>query len=89
MDFIFGQKIFIAAHYFVSTSSVLCQGAFQDAFPNETVPNKLTVHCLIWKFHENGSVSNWKNNFRPTVLSNYTLEDMRLSLVQFSAARLC
>jgi hypothetical protein len=32
------QRIFIVKHYFRNESYVLCQKAYQEAFPNDTVP---------------------------------------------------
>jgi hypothetical protein len=50
-------------------------------FPNKTAPNKTMVNHLIRKFHEAGSVMNQKCNHTHTVLSDDTLEDMRLSFL--------
>jgi hypothetical protein len=50
------QRIFVVNHYFRNESYVLCQEAFQEAFPNDTVPNKTTVNRIITKFEETGCV---------------------------------
>jgi hypothetical protein len=42
--------------YFRNESYALRQGAFQEAFPNDTVPNKTAIYRIITKFEETGSV---------------------------------
>jgi hypothetical protein len=76
------QKIFVVKHYFRNESYVFCQGDFQEAFPNDTVPKKTTVYRIITKFEETGSVCDRKHNRRRTVLNDNTLQDVRLSLLQ-------
>jgi hypothetical protein len=51
------QEIFVVKHYFHNESYALCQEAFQEAFPNDTVPNKTTIYCIITKFEETGEMS--------------------------------
>jgi hypothetical protein len=67
-------------HYFRKESYALCQEAFQEAFPNDTVPNKTTVYRIITKSAETGSVCDRKHNRRRTVLKDDKLEGVRLSL---------
>jgi hypothetical protein len=43
-------------HYLRNESYALCQEAFQEAFPNGTVPNK-AIYRIITKFEETGSVT--------------------------------
>jgi hypothetical protein len=71
------HSIFVVRHHFVRRSFVLCREDFQEAFPNETVPNKTTVHRVTWKFRETDDVYNRKHIHCPTVLSDRTLEAMR------------
>jgi hypothetical protein len=75
------QRIFIVKHYFRNESYALYQEAFQEVFPNDTVPNKIKTYRIITKFEETGSVCVILNNRRFTVLSDDTLEDVRLSFV--------
>jgi hypothetical protein len=72
------QRIFIVKHYFHNESYVLCQ----EAFPNDTAPNKTTIYCIITQFEETGSVCDRKHNRHCTVLNDDTLEDVRISLLQ-------
>jgi hypothetical protein len=72
------QRMFIVKHYFRNELYALCQEAFQEAFPNDTVPNK-TIYRFITKFEETGSVCDRKHNRRLTVLNDDTLEEVRLS----------
>jgi hypothetical protein len=76
------QRIFVVKHYFRKESYALCQEAFQEAFPNDTLPNRKTICRIITKFEETGSVCDRKHNRRRTVLNDDTLEDVRLSLLQ-------
>jgi hypothetical protein len=73
------QRIFVVKRYFLNESYALCQEAFQEAFPNDTVPNKTTIYRIITKFVETGSVCDRKHNHRRTVLNDDTLKDVRLS----------
>jgi hypothetical protein len=50
------QRIFVLKHYFCNEAYVLCQDAFQEAFPNDTVPNKTAIYHVIMKFEETGCV---------------------------------
>jgi hypothetical protein len=68
-------------HYFRYESHALCQEAFQQAFPNDMVPNR-TIYRIVTKFEEVVSLCDRKNNHLLTVLNNDTLEDVRLSLLQ-------
>jgi DNA-binding PadR family transcriptional regulator len=54
----------------------------QQAFSNDTVPNKGTIYGIITKFEENGCVCDRKHNRRRTVLNYDTLEDVGLSLLR-------
>jgi hypothetical protein len=76
------QRTFVVKHYFCNESCVLCQEAFQETFPNDTVPNKTTIYCIITKSEETGFVCDRKHNRRLTILNDDTLEDVRLSLLQ-------
>jgi hypothetical protein len=49
------QRIFDVKH-FRNESYALCQEAFQEAFPNDTVPNRTIVYLIITKCEETGSV---------------------------------
>jgi hypothetical protein len=72
------SKEFFAEHYFSRKSFVLCQ----EGISNETVPDKITFHCLIRKFHETDNAFHQKRNHNPTVLRDDMLEDVMLSLLQ-------
>jgi hypothetical protein len=50
------QRIFAVKHNFCNESYALCQEAFKQAFPNDTVPNKTTIYRIITKFEDTGSV---------------------------------
>jgi hypothetical protein len=72
------QRIFVVKHYFRNESYALCQ----EAFPNDTVPNKITIYRIITKSEETGSVCDPTHNRRQTVLIDDTPEDARLRLFQ-------
>jgi hypothetical protein len=52
----------------------------QEAFPNDTVPKKIKIYCIITKFEETGSVCDPTHNRRHTVLIDDTPEDARIRL---------
>jgi hypothetical protein len=78
------QRIFVVKHYFLNESYALCQGAFQEVFPNNTVSNKTTIYRIITKFEETGSVRDRKRNRRGTVLNDDTLQDVRLRFFYYN-----
>jgi hypothetical protein len=48
--------VFILEHYFTSKSFAAVHEAFSNAYPDKGVPNKTTVHRLVTKFRDTGSV---------------------------------
>jgi hypothetical protein len=66
----------------------LCQEAFQESFPNDTLLNK-TIYSIITKFEENDSVCDRKHNSRRTGLNDDTVEDVSLSLLQSPSKSFC
>jgi hypothetical protein len=66
----FWKQLFFLEHYFLIKYFLLCQ----EAFRNEAVPTNTTVHPVMRKLPESGSVCNRKHKCGPTVLSNDVLE---------------
>jgi hypothetical protein len=54
----------------------------QEAFPNDTVPNKTIIYGIITKFEETGSVCDRTHNGRHAVLNDATLQDVGRSPLQ-------
>jgi hypothetical protein len=50
------ERVFILEHYFTSKSSAAVREAFSNAYPDKEVPNKITIHRLVTKFRNTGSV---------------------------------
>jgi hypothetical protein len=50
------QRIFDVKRNFHNESYALCQEAFQEAFPNDTLSNRKIVYRIITKCEETGSV---------------------------------
>jgi hypothetical protein len=48
--------VFILEHYFASKSVSVVREAFSNAYPDKEVPNKTTIHRLVTKFRDTGSV---------------------------------
>jgi transposase len=76
------QRVFILEHYFSTRSYAECQNAFRNYFPDSVVPNKSTVQRLVERFRETGSIGEKRRSDLPSVLSNYSLEDIRARLFQ-------
>jgi hypothetical protein len=55
------QRILVLKHYFRNESYALCQEAFQETFPNDTVPSKTAIYRIITEFEETGSVCEIEN----------------------------
>jgi hypothetical protein len=54
------ERVLILEHHFASKSFAAVREAFSDAYPDKEVPNK-TVHLLITKFRDTGSVCDKSN----------------------------
>jgi hypothetical protein len=50
------ERVFILEHYSSSKSFAVVREAFSNAYPDKEVPNKTTVHRLVTKFRDTGSV---------------------------------
>jgi hypothetical protein len=50
------ERVFVLEHYFASKSFIAVHEAFRNAYPDEEVPNKTTIHRLVTKFLDTGSV---------------------------------
>jgi hypothetical protein len=48
--------VFILEHYFASKSFAAVREAFSNAYPDKEVPSKTTIHRLVKKFRDTGSV---------------------------------
>jgi hypothetical protein len=49
--------VFILEHYFASKSFATVREAFSNAYPDKELLNKTTVHRLVTKFLDTGSVN--------------------------------
>jgi hypothetical protein len=58
------------------------QNVFRNSFPDSVVPNKSTIQRLVERLHETGSTGEKRRSGRPSVLSNDSLEDIRVRLLQ-------
>jgi hypothetical protein len=48
--------MFILEHYLASKSFAAVREAFSNAYPDKEVPNRTTIHRLVTKFRDTGSV---------------------------------
>jgi hypothetical protein len=46
----------VLEHYFALKSFAAVREAFSNAYPDKEVPNKTTVHRLVLKFRDTGSL---------------------------------
>jgi transposase len=76
------QRVFIPEHYFSTRSCGECQNAFRNSYPESVAPNKSTIQRLVGRFLETGSIGEKRRSGRPSVLSNYSLEDIRARLLR-------
>jgi hypothetical protein len=76
------QRVFILEHYFPTRSYAECQNVFRNSFLVSVVPNKSTIQRLVERFRETESIGEKRRSCRLSVLSNYSLEDIRASLLQ-------
>jgi hypothetical protein len=76
------QSVFILEHYFSTRPYAECQNAFRNSFPDSVLPNKSTIQRLVERFRETGSTGEKRRSGCPSVLSNDSLEDNRVRLLQ-------
>jgi hypothetical protein len=50
------ERVFILEHYFASKSFAVVREAFSNVYSDNEVPNKTTIHQLVTKFLDTGSV---------------------------------
>jgi hypothetical protein len=82
------RRILVVKHYFHNESHALCQESSQQAFTNDTVPNKTKFYRVVTKFEETGPVCDRKHNRHRTDLNVDTLQHVRLSLLQSTSKSL-
>jgi hypothetical protein len=63
------ERVFIVEHYLASTLFAAAREAFNNAYSDEEVPNKTTIHQLVTKFRDTQSVCDRKHVRRRTVLT--------------------
>jgi hypothetical protein len=50
------ERVFVLEHNFASKSFAAVCETFSNAYPDKEVPNKTTIHRLVKKFRDTGSV---------------------------------
>jgi hypothetical protein len=70
------ERVFFLKHCFASTSFDAVREAFSNAYPDKEVPNMTTIHRLVSKFRDTGSVCDRKHVRRRTVLTGETLHNV-------------
>jgi hypothetical protein len=70
------ECVFILEHYFASKLSAGVRETFSNAYPDNEVPNKTTIHRLVTKFPATGSVCDREHVRRRTVLTDETLRNV-------------
>jgi hypothetical protein len=64
--------VFVLQHYFASKSFAAVRETFSNAYPENKVPNKATIHRLVIFFWDIGSVCDRKHAQSRTVLTGET-----------------
>jgi hypothetical protein len=62
------ECVFILEHYFGSKSYDTVREAFSNAYTDKEVPNKTTIHQVVTKFWDTGSVCDRKHVWHQRVL---------------------
>jgi transposase len=73
------QRVFILEHYSSTRSYAECQNAFRNSFQDSVVTNKSAIQRLVERFRETGSTGEKRHSGRPSVLSNDSLEDIKVA----------
>src|SRR5678815_5051195 len=76
------QRVFILEQYLACLSYARVKNALSDRYPDEAVPNNLTITRLIAHFRENGSVADRKSVGRPTILTTAKLAELRKGMLR-------
>jgi hypothetical protein len=76
------KRLFIPEHYSASKSFAAVREAFSNAYPDKKVLNKETIHRLVTKFWDTGSVCDRKHVRHRTVLTQRNVEETLARLPQ-------
>jgi hypothetical protein len=68
------ECVFILEHYFATESFGTVHEAFSNMYPDKKVPNKTTIHRLVTKSWDAGSVCDRKHAWHWTVFTVETLQ---------------
>jgi hypothetical protein len=70
--------VFILEHYFASKSFTAVREAFSNAYPDNEVPNKTTIHRLVAKFWVDTCLQEGGGHFQHLLFSCSELNDDKL-----------
>lgn len=76
MQYTVSQRVFIVNTYIRKKSYKKCRSKFRSRFGGVSVPSKSTIHRLVSKFRETGSVIKKKRKPTRRVLLEETLDDI-------------
>jgi hypothetical protein len=82
------ERVFILEHYLPSKSFAAVREAFSNVYPDKEVPNKTTVHRLVTKFCDTGSVCLWQVLIERQDGWNYGCTDLKQRISCNSGIRL-
>jgi hypothetical protein len=84
------ESVFVLEHYFSSKSFAIVRETFvvSNAYPYKEVPNKTTVHKLVTKFRDKGSVCHkCSSNDETAEITPYRFKAMQQIQQRDTAAR--
>jgi hypothetical protein len=66
------EHVFILEHHFTLKSFAAVREAFSNPYPDKEMPSKTTIHRLVTKFQDTGSVCDRKHIRHLTVVTSET-----------------
>jgi hypothetical protein len=82
MSFSQVQRVFVVEDHRSSRFYLTCCNEFRDTFPDSPVPNKWTASRLVNRLLGTGRVQDRNRSGRTSVLSDNSLDDVRLTLLR-------
>jgi hypothetical protein len=71
------ERMFIFEHYCAPKSFSVLREAFNNVYPDKEVPNKTTIHGLVTKSRNTGTVCLWKVSIERQNIWNYGSTDFK------------
>jgi hypothetical protein len=82
------ERVFIIEHNFATKSFAAVREAFSNPYPEKAAPNKTSIHQLVTKFRDRGSVTSVHRAIKQMKLRPYRFQEVHQLQQRDTAARI-